>query len=112
MVAVVNVPVVLNDKAVTAGLAHRADSWLGVTILGKGGIEHLDKELSNITYDPIIENVDKEFAIAFRTYTPRSKPCSFRLRRNYHRPVEILPVNNMFDGRKELHEMAPYRFEE
>ena len=49
MVTVVHIPVVFNHKAVTARLTHRSDPRLGVAVLCQGGIEHLDKELSNVT---------------------------------------------------------------
>ena len=57
MVAIVDVPVVFDHKAVPAGLAHGTDTWLGIAILCKGGIEQLDEIVTNIGHHPFIEYI-------------------------------------------------------
>ena len=112
MVAIVYIPVMLHHKAITAGLAHRADSRLYLAILGQSGVEHLHEILPDITDDPLIKNILEELPVTLRADAPGSQSGALGLRRDNNRSPEIRPVHDMFHSRKELHIMAPDGFEE
>ena len=96
----------LDDQCVAARLAHRADPRLHTAPLRQRGVEHLHEGTPHIAHDPLVEDVAQELPVPFGRDGPFGQPRPFAVRRNDQRTVETLHIDDMFDGRQELHVFA------
>ena len=71
VVAHVDVAVVLDHEAVTAGGAEGAEPGLHAIPLGEGDVEELHEAFAHVIDDPLVEHVAHELAEGFRGDAPR-----------------------------------------